>query len=352
MTAVLVIVFLLLTGLLIYALASGPRLPDDMDAIVESVLASELPTPVAGKTGEAWSSGVKIWYESISPESRRKGTVLLITALGGHALDWPPKFVNAFIAAGYQVVRYDQRGTGLSDWMENWDFKHAYSIADMAGDAVAVLKALDIRKAHVLGLSMGGMIAQEVAIQCPERVASLTLMMTSGFIGDPEIPGLSSRFFLSSFVKGIPLWKYRILGGERNLIKERIVKQISVTGYHGLDVRETAEVLLYDLRERRGVNLKAILQHQTAVMISGSRYDRLHKLDIPTLLIHGTADQFIPVEHGKKLAEVIPTASGLWLEGVGHVFPVPDMESLMKNIFAHLEESTGSPVDIAPEQSP
>lgn len=352
MTTFVVILFLLLTGLLVYAFALGPRLPADTDGIIERVIAGELPNPVAGKIGEALSGGIKIWYESIFPEGTRKGTVLLITALGGHALDWPPKFVNAFIASGYQVVRYDQRGTGLSDWMENWDFKHAYSIADMAGDAVAVLKALDIQKVHVLGLSMGGMIAQEVAIQYPERVASLTLMMTSGFIGDPEIPGLSSRFFLSSFVKGIPLWKYRILGGERNLIKERIAKQVSVTGYDGLDVRETAEVLLYDLRERRGINLKAILQHQTAVMISGSRYDRLRKLGIPTLVIHGTADQFIPVEHGRKLAEVIPTASGLWLEGVGHVFPVPDMESLMKSIFAHLEKDTGSSVAIPPEQTP
>lgn len=345
MTAVLAILVFLFVGLLIYAIVSGPRLPSETDEIIESVLEREIPDIVAGRTGTALSGGLKIWYESISPNGPPTGTILLNSALGGHALDWPPKFVQAFIEAGYRVVRYDPRGTGMSDWMETWSFKHPYSLADMAGDAIEVLNVLEIQKAHVVGLSMGGMIAQEIAIQCPERVASLTLMMTSGFIGDPEVPGLSSRFFFASFVKGVPLWKYRLLGGEKNLIKERIAKQISVTGYDGLDVRETAEVLLYDLRKRRGLNLRAILQHQSAVTVSGPRYDELRKLDIPTLVIHGTADRFIPVEHGKKLADVIPNASGMWLAGVGHVFPVPDMQSLMNRIFSHLGNQQSSNLD-------
>src|SRR5688572_2451881 len=222
MTLVIAILLLLLAGLLIYAFASGPTLPPETDAIIEDVLNSELSEIIVGQTGFASSDGLKIWYESISPEGSSKGTVLLIMANGGDALIWPPKFVRTFVDAGHQVIRYDHRGTGMSDRVENWDRKNPYSVADMAGDAVAVLDALKIQKAHLVGLSMGGMIAQEVAPNHPDRVASLTLMMTSGYIGDPDLPGLTSRYFLNTIVKGIPLLKYRILGGERNLINERI----------------------------------------------------------------------------------------------------------------------------------
>lgn len=143
----------------------------------------------------------------------------------------------------------------------------------MAGDAVVVLDALEIQKVHCAGLSMGGIIAQEIAIHHPDRVASLTLMMTSGYVGDPELPELTSRYFLDYIVKGLPLLKYRLLGGEKNLIKERIAKQLLVVGDDGLDIKEIAEVVLYDLRKRRGINLQAAFQHQAAVSISGSRYE-------------------------------------------------------------------------------
>jgi pimeloyl-ACP methyl ester carboxylesterase len=339
MVVVIALLFLLVAGFVIYIYAAGPTLSPETNAIIDGVLTNELPEIVVGQTGFAPSNGLQIWYESIAPTDSPKGTVLLLIGMAGDALNWPPSFVRAFVGAGYQVVRYDQRGTGMSDWVKNWDRKQPYSLADMAQDAVAVLDALEVRTAHLVGLSMGGMIAQEIALHRPDRVASLTLLMTSGHIGDPDLPGLSSRYFVSSFLKGIPLLKYRLMGGEKNLIKERIAKTISVVGYDGLDIKETAELVLYDLRKRRGLNLKAILQHQTAITLAGSRYDRLRTLDVPTLIIHGTADQFIPVEHGLKLVEIIPHAQGLWLDGVGHIFPMPDMETLLKNIFAHLKTS-------------
>jgi pimeloyl-ACP methyl ester carboxylesterase len=144
---------------------------------------------------------------------------------------------------------------------------------------------------------------------------------------------------VTSVLKGLPLLKYRIAGGEKNLIKERIAKTIAVVGYDGLDIKETAEVVLSDLRKRRGLNLKAVRQHQAAVTMAGSRYERLRTLDVPTLVVHGTADQFIPVEHGRKLVEVMPHAQGVWLDGVGHVFPVPDQTGLVKVIIRHIEKN-------------
>ena len=336
--AIFSILLLLLVGLFIYALASGPKLPAETDTIIDDVLNGELPEIIVGKAGMASCDGLNIWYESIAPEGPSLGTVLLLMGSGGDALIWPPTFVRAFVSAGYQVIRYDHRGTGMSDRVENWDRKNPYSIADMAGDAVAVLDELTIQQAHLVGLSMGGMIAQEIAIQHPDRVASLTLMMTSGYIGDPNLPGLTSRYFLDTLAKGLPLLKYRIVGGERNLIKERIAKTILVVGRQDLDIQELAELVLYDLRKRRGINIQGAFQHQAAVTVSGSRYEKLKTLHVPTLIIHGTTDQFIPVEHGKKLVETIPNATGIWLNGVGHVFPVPNMAAVTNEIISHFND--------------
>jgi pimeloyl-ACP methyl ester carboxylesterase len=338
MTAAAAILLILLGAMAMWVLLSGPRLPPQTDAIIEQVLNGPLPNVVRGKTGFASSDGLKIWYESISPEGPPKGTVLLIMANGGDALIWPPKFIRAFTDAGYRVIRYDHRSTGMSDWIEHWDRGHPYSVADMAHDAAAVLGALEVPKAHVVGLSLGGMIAQELAIQRPDGVASLTLMLTSGDVGDPALPSMSTGDFLALMIRAIPLlMKYRIPGGEKNLIKERIAKMILTSGYEDLDIRETAEVVLYDLRKRRGINLKAAMQHQVAAGASGPRYEKLKTLDVPTLVIHGIADTIIPVEHGRKLAATIPHAKGLWLEEVGHVFPFPNMGEVEREIIANFE---------------
>src|SRR5262249_33693247 len=128
MPLVLVILFLLIVGFLIYVFASQPYLPPETDTIIDRVLHSALANVVVGQTGFATSHGLQIWYESILPEQAPKGSVLLVMGIAGNALDWPPKFARTFVDAGYQVIRYDHRGTGLSDWVENWDRKHPYSL--------------------------------------------------------------------------------------------------------------------------------------------------------------------------------------------------------------------------------
>jgi pimeloyl-ACP methyl ester carboxylesterase len=340
MSLIIVLLLLLLAGLVLYMLVGGPKPPPDTDQIITRVLAREVPELVTGRTGYASNAGIKLWYECRSPAGPAKGTVLLEMAQGGNALMWPPTFLNIFVEAGYQVIRYDHRGTGLSDWMETWNRGQPYTLADMAGDAVAVLDALQIDRAHVVGLSMGGMIAQELALAHPDRLASLTLMMTSGYIGDPDLPGLTTRYFLSALVTGLPLMKYRLAGGERNLIKETLAKTALQVNGPELDLSELAEMVLYDLRKRRGINLRAAFQHHAAITMAGSRYEKLPSLDVPTLIIHGTADPLIPVEHGKKLAALIPNARALWLEGAGHVFPLPDMQMVMHHILLHLDQSS------------
>jgi pimeloyl-ACP methyl ester carboxylesterase len=327
---------LLIAGLIAIIFLAGPKLPPETDAIIDDVLRGELPELITGRTGYAQSDGRDIWYESIPPSGPARGTVLLLMGMGGDGFLWPPAFLRVFVDAGYRTMRYDHRGTGMSDWFKDWDRHHPYALRDMAGDAVAVLDALGIDSAHLVGLSMGGMIAQEIAIHYPQRVASLTLMMTTGHAGDPDLPGPSSRFFINYVVVGLPLLKYRLMGGEKNLIKERVAKTVAALGAEGVDVREMAELVLYDLRHRRGINGRAILQHWMAINLSGSRYEGLKDVDAPTLVIHGTTDQLLPVEHGRKLATTIPNARGMWLQDVGHVFPPPRPAAVFGAILTHL----------------
>jgi pimeloyl-ACP methyl ester carboxylesterase len=332
----------LLAGIVAYIFRFGPKLPPEIDAIIDAVMSRELPELIHGQTGFVRSHGLQIWYESIGPQTPPSGTLLLNMSTAGSALEWSPSFTRTFVDAGFRVIRYDHRGTGMSDWVAGWERKHAYAIADMADDALAILDALDVESVHVLGVSLGGMVAQEIALKNPDRVASLTLLMTSGDVGDADIPSLSSRYLLTSLLRSLPLLKYRILGGEKNLIKERVAKFIALVGEDGLDVKEMAEMFLYDLRKRRGLNLGAVFQHLTAAAISGSRHDRLKCLDIPALVVHGTSDPIFPVEHGKKLVETLPNATGLWLDGVAHVWPYPDMPAIMRAILSHLSSAQAS----------
>ncbi|NDK30626.1 alpha/beta fold hydrolase [Nesterenkonia haasae] len=322
-----------------WLLRGGPRLPPDTDAIIERLSQSDLSHVVAGETGYADSSGVRIWYEAIPARAPEKGVVLLNISMAGNSLFWPPSFIRGLTGAGYRVIRYDQRGTGASDWLEDWDRKHAYSLLDMSADAIAVLDATQVDRAHLIGLSLGGFVAQEIAIAHPDKVASMTLMSSAADPTDASLPGLRSGPLLRSALAGLPLLRYRLMGGEKNLVKEVIAKTISGNGYEGLHAEELTELVLYDLRYRRGINLRAILQHQAAVAATRSRYELLPNLRVPALVVHGTADTFIPVEHAEKLVELIPGAQYLWLEGVGHQFPYPDMTAVTREIVSHLDHS-------------
>jgi pimeloyl-ACP methyl ester carboxylesterase len=97
---------------------------------------------------------------------------------------------------------------------------------------------------------------------------------------------------------------------------------------------------LYDLRKRKGINIKAVFQHFRAVAISGSRYDKLKRVNLPTLIIHGTNDEIFPLEHGKKLVELIPNADIILLDGVGHIFPFPNMDAITTKVIENMSALT------------
>jgi pimeloyl-ACP methyl ester carboxylesterase len=313
-------ILVLLACASVYLYNSGPEMPPETDSLIAKVLDSPLPEIVTGKTGFAKSQGVDIWYESIAPERPAKGAVLLIMGISNDALGWPQKFIRGLVDSGYQVIRYDHRGTGQSDWMKDWNSKQPYSLTDMADDGVAVLNSLGIQKANVVGISMGGMIAQELAINHPDRVATLSSIMSSGYIEDPALPPISSAVAWDLVKVAL---KYGIIGTDRNMIKMHIASRIILRGKanYQLDMKELAEQVLYDIRKRKGYNSDVSRQHQAAVFLSGSRYDKLKNLRVPTLVVHGKADPFIPIAHGKKCAAIIPGADSLWIDNMGHDLP-------------------------------
>lgn len=329
---------LLAIGGAIYLYNSGPILPPETETIIEKVISDPLPEIIHGEQGFASSQGVKIWYEHQTPIDSTKGTILLIMGISNDALGWPPTFLKDLVEAGYQVIRYDHRGTGLSDWMENWDADNPYSLADMAKDGVAILDGLGIEKAHILGVSMGGMIAQEMVINHPNRVNSLISIMSSGNIFDADLPPISGETAIELIKVAA---KYGIMGGEANLIQLHIASRIILMGtaQQTLNIQEIAAHVLYNVRNRNGYNASVSQQHQGAVSNSKSRYTALQKLKIPALIIHGKADPFIPFAHGQKLINTIPHADSLWLDNMGHDIPESLMDSITDKLIKHLETS-------------
>lgn len=313
-----ILLMLLISAIYVYIFT--PKLPNGTDKLIAEVRRSPLPELVHGKTGLAKSQGLNIWYERIDSKGPSKGNVLLIMGISNDALAWPEKFIADLSASGYTVVRYDHRGTGNSDWVKNWDRKKPYSLADMADDGIAVMNALNIQKANIVGVSMGGMIAQELVIHHPERASSLTSIMSSGFIQDPLLPKISGSIAWALVRVSL---KYGIFGGEQNMIKLHLASRIILRNKatYQLNEKEIAQHVLYDIRKRNGYNSNASQQHQAAVSLSGSRYEKLKLLKLPTLIIHGKSDPFIPIAHGKKCASIIPGADSLWVENMGHDLP-------------------------------
>lgn len=315
---------------------SGVKIPAETDRIIDEVLAEKsLPNFVSGKTGIAQSGDVNIWYESMMPEGTPKGTILLVMGYGTTALGWPPHFYEPLVEAGYQVVRYDNRGLGMSDWMKNWDKKNPYTLEDMAKDGIAVLDALGVEKAHIVGASMGGMIAQRMAISHSERVLTLTSIMSSGYMGDPELPPVHPSF-RHNLLRLI--LKYMIRPNSRKAAKFGVGIRLALRGDgpYEIDLKRSVQQSLYERHKRRGTNPKARDQHGAAIEASGSRLHELKHLKLPILVVHGKSDPLVIFEHGKKSASMMPNAKTLWIEGMGHDLPKmyagEVLEAILKNI--------------------
>jgi pimeloyl-ACP methyl ester carboxylesterase len=335
LVAIGLVLFVLLLSVIIYIFFTGPELPDDTDMIIDNVLTSAIPEFVKGESGFVVSDNYKIWYESITPKIVNKGVILLFMGMAADALEWPPRFIDRLLNSGYQVIRFDYRGTGMSDWVENWKEK-PYSLTDLAKDSEEILDALKIREAHLVGLSMGGMVAQEFAIKNTDRAQSLTIMMSSGDIEDKNLPKVSKRIAFDFLKVGI---KYGIFRSEKNTIKLLISARMILRGdaRYDIDVKGVAERVLYNLRQRNGYNPNVSSQHDDAAKRSRSRYGKLKDLKIPVLIIHGMNDPLVPIAHGKKLAAVIPGSKTKWFDNMGHDLPPYLIDQICSEILLNIK---------------
>lgn len=296
---------------------------------------------MVGEAGYADNNGVNIWYDVHRLQDTIKGSVLLIMGLSADALIWPDYFYQPLVDSGYQVIRMDNRGIGNSDW-DAFDADNPYTLSDMAKDAIAVLDTLGVSKAHVVGASMGGMIGQTMCVEHPDRVASLTSIMSTAWAEDPEMPEIDMNIFKNI---GINTIKYGLSGDIEDAIKLRIAirEQLMGSEKYNLDIDGIAQLTRYNLEKRNGYYQQSGRQQTTAIKLSGSRIDDLKTLTTPTLVVHGKTDPLIPFEHGVKTAELVPNAETLWIDGMGHTLPriySDTILSRMQRLYQKSEEHT------------
>jgi len=265
-------------------------------------------------------------------------TVLLVMGIAAQLVHWPLGFLEALVQRGLHVVRFDNRDSGRSTHLREAppaDLPAAlrgdlssvsYTLSDMAADAVGLLDVLNIDAAHVVGASMGGAIAQTVAIEHPARVCSLTSMMFT--TGDMAVGQVH------------PATMKAVFGGPpartREEVIARAVRNLGVVGSPAFpaDPAQVAAVagLVYD----RGHDEAAIARQAVATVASGDRTKRLRTLDVSTLVLHGLADTICDPSGGRATAAAIPGAELVLIEGMGHNLPPGLWERLADHIAANV----------------
>jgi len=245
---------------------------------------------------------VDIYYETHGDPS--EPAIVLIRGLGTQLIEWPPALIDALTAAGLYVVAFDNRDAGLSS-----EFSAPYSLADMAGDVVGLLDHLDIARAHVFGISMGGMIAQHVAFAHPERMASLISVMSSS--GSPDLPRPAPEVWSRLTTTAVG----------RDAVIDRVAEDKAVFGSPGypepLEARLRMATRAYD----RSYRPAGVARQMQAVVADGSRVERLRSVRVPTLVMHGADDPLVPRQAGEDTAANVPGAKLVIVSGMGHNIP-------------------------------
>jgi pimeloyl-ACP methyl ester carboxylesterase len=270
------------------------------------------------------ANGITLCYDTFGDPSAPP--MVLIMGLAAQMILWDDDFCTELAARGYWVIRFDNRDIGMSTrFPEARTPKFAemalaqvtgvrlrvpYTLRDMADDTLGLMDALGIKTAHVVGASMGGAIAQEIAIRYPARLRSLTSIMSSS--GSRLLPGPTPKA-MARLGKKVPLDRagyvreyvvtWSILNGDR------LPFDAERTRGHG------------ELTYERGINPAGAARQLMAIVASGSRKRALRKVRVPALVIHGTDDPLVPVEAGYDLARTIPGARLVLIEGMGHSFP-------------------------------
>ena len=291
----------------------------------------------------AANEAVELYFETLGYADDEP--LLLINGLGGQCINFDVELCQKFVEKGFFVIRFDNRDVGLSSKLDDFtphlkdvnaavregrDAHVPYRLSDMANDALAVLDALGIATAHVMGVSMGGMIVQQLAIDHPERLTSITSIMST--TGDRDV-GQASREVAVLF--------YAPPGHDRESVIARSQSLEELfTSPSEYDPARTARRVgaAFD----RCFCPKGIARQLAAVVASGSRSERLRSVRTPALVLHGRADTLIDISGGVRTAKSIPGARFEAIDGMGHDLAPRFWETIVALISDHAKAATGS----------
>ncbi len=283
---------------------------------------------------------VSLAYQSIGRSS--DPALLLVMGLGGQLIHWPDDVVEQLCEQGFRVIRFDNRDVGLSRWNAEAPTANLayevlryrlglavgapYSLRDMAGDSLGLMDALDIDEFHLLGASMGGMIAQHIADMAPQRVRSLTLVMTSS--GAQGLPAPSPALLHLLARREAP---------SREVALEQQADLLAALG--SPSVVDDRAMLLHqaEIAYDRAFNPAGVERQLLAILAEGSRVDLLNRLQVPTLVVHGTADPLLPVMHGVHVAAHIRGSELRLIPGLAHRFQERFKAPLLAAVLPHLQ---------------
>jgi pimeloyl-ACP methyl ester carboxylesterase len=276
------------------------------------------------------STGITLEYE-VHGEG---DPLLLVMGLGGQLVAWPATFIAGLVDRGFQVITFDNRDIGLSTKIDAAPptktqtamfsisrrfAKSAYLLSDMAKDAVGLLDALNIERAHVVGMSMGGMIAQTMAIEHPSRVRSLTSIMST--TGNPRVGRPKTSVLLRAG---------KLTRGSKETFADRqaaLFKLFSGSLYDELEIREVAK-----LSVERNFTPDGTARQMAAIMASPDRTPLLKKLNVPTLVVHGLEDGLVQPSGGYATTKAIPGARLLAFPDMGHNLPQARIPEILDEI--------------------
>ncbi len=286
------------------------------------------------------ANGIDIAYEETG-ESRAPA-ILLIMGLGTQLIAWPDVFCEGLAKRGFRVIRFDNRDVGLSTKIEGGppvDIGAAfanlmagkpvvapYKLADMAKDAVGLLDALGIAQAHVVGVSMGGMVGQLVAADFPQRTRSLVSIMSSS--GDRSLPPGKPEA-MAVLVAPRPDSK------DREALIKHTMNLLRVIGSPGYPAEEAELRTRVERSIDRSSYAAGLARQLVAILASGSRVEALKRIGAPSLVIHGANDPLVPTEAGRHTAAQIPGAKLEIVPGMGHDLPIPLVPRLVELIATH-----------------
>lgn len=281
------------------------------------------------------ANGIDLNYDYFG--SPKHPAILLIMGLATQKIFWDSELCQQLADQGFWVIRFDNRDMGKSTWITHakqpslWSFtlnillhkkiKSAYQLSDMATDTLGLMDALDIQKAHIVGASMGGMIAQLLAIQAPQRVLSLTSIMST--TGNRSLPRASNSTLL------------KLLAAPANNAQDYVAQGLKVwrllhATHYPFDTAKISQLL--QLSWQRGFNAPGVSRQLSAILAAADRSTQLTRLNLPALVIHGEQDPLLPLACGIATARAIPQARLKIYAGMGHTIPQACQQEVVSDI--------------------